>query len=77
MTQSQRLQLRAELPERYFSALPRIQSANFRLAYDPSRTYSLNELGGRLIAKGNAAAADDYFVPITFEFNNQGKVVSG
>lgn len=77
VTQSQRLQLRAELPERYFSALPRIQSANFRLAYDPSRTYSLNELGGQLIAKGNSAAADDYFVPITFEFNNQGKVVSG
>lgn len=77
VTQSRRVQLRAEVPERYFSALPRIRTANFRMAYDPTHTYSLQALGGQLVSKGNAATTDDFFVPITFEFNNQGNIVAG
>lgn len=77
ITQSRRVQLRADVPERYYSLLPRIQTANFRMAYDSQRTYSLSELGGRLVSKGTAANANDYFVPVIFEFNNQGNIVSG
>lgn len=78
VTQSRRVQLRADVPERSYSALSRIRTANFRMAYDESgRVYSLDELGGRLVAKGMAAEADDYFVPVIFEFNNKGNVLSG
>ena len=77
ITQTRRLQLRADVPERYYAQLSQVQTANFRMAYDDKRTYSLHELGGRLVSKGNAASANDYFVPIVFEFNNQGNIVAG
>lgn len=77
VTQSQRVQLRADVPERYYAKLSRIRTANFRTAYNKEHTYSLTELGGRLISRGNAATADDFFVPVIFEFNNQGNIVSG
>lgn len=78
VTQSKRVQLRADVPERYFGMLPRISSANFRMAYDDvSQVYSLSQLGGRLISKGKASGNGDAFVPVIFEFNNQGSIVSG
>lgn len=77
ITQNRRLQLRADVPERYYSLLSRISVANFRMAYDDGHTYSLNELGGRLVSKGHATATGEYFVPIIFEFNNQGNIVAG
>lgn len=77
VTQSQRVQLRADVPERYYAQLQRIHTANFRMAYNKERTYSLSELGGRLISRGKAATTDDFFVPIIFEFNNQGNIVAG
>lgn len=77
VTQSQRLQLRADVPERYYAQLQRIRTANFRMTYAKERTYSLTELGGRLISRGNAATSDDFFVPIIFEFNNRGNIVAG
>ena len=50
VTQSRRVQLRADVPERSYSALSRIRTANFRMAYDESgRVYSLDELGLSLI----------------------------
>lgn len=77
ITQNRRLQLRADVPERYYSLLSRISDANFRMAYDDSRTYSLSELGGRLVSKGHATTTGEYFVPVIFEFNNQGNIVAG
>lgn len=78
VTQSKRVQLRADVPERYFGMLPRISTANFRMAYDESdNVYSLSQLGGRLVSKGRASSTGDAFVPIIFEFNNQGSIVSG
>lgn len=78
VTQSKRVQLRADVPERYFGMLPRISTANFRMAYDESdKVYSLSQLGGRLVSKGRASSTGDAFVPVIFEFNNQGSIVSG
>ena len=78
VTQSRSLQLRADVPERYYTLLPRIVSANFRMAYEEGgNTYSVKELGGRLVSKGQASDNGDFFVPVTFEFNNQGNIVSG
>lgn len=78
VTQSRRVQLRADLPERYYNRLSGICSANFRMAYDENNTvYTLEKLGGRLISKGKATDGTDFFVPITFEFNNEGGIVPG
>ena len=77
-TQSQRLQLRADLPERHYAVLPQISDANFRMAYEPaSAIHSVSELGGRLVAKGRATEGEGYFVPIIFELNNQGNLMAG
>lgn len=78
VTQRRRLQLRADVPERYYSLLPRIVSAHFRPAYEEgNRTYALNELNGRLVTKGQATDETAHFVPVTFEFDNRGNVVPG
>ena len=78
VTQSRNVQLRADVPERHYEALSRIASANFRMAYDKSgQVYSLRQLGGRLLSKGHGAAEGSTFVPVIFEFHNQGHIVSG
>ena len=78
VTQSRRVQLRADVPERFYTMLPRIVTANFRMAYDSeNRVYSIKELGGRLVSKGKASDTDDHFVPVIFEFNNAGDIVAG
>lgn len=78
VTQSRRIQLRADVPERYFSLLPRITTANFRLGYDENReVFSVKNLNGRLVSRGRATESNGYSVPITFEMENRGRVVSG
>lgn len=77
ITTCQRLQLRADVPERYFSELKNITSAHFRMAYDNQRTYSLQELGGRLVSRGKTSESGSGFVPVIFEIGNQGHLLSG
>lgn len=78
VTQNNRLQLRADVPERFYSLLPNITTANFRMAYEEGKhTYALSELGGRLLSKGKSSNDDSFFVPVTFEFNNRGNIVPG
>ena len=78
VTQSRRLQLRADVPERFYNVMSRISTANFRMAYDDKkRVYSMSELGGKLVSKGKASGMDDFFVPVVFEFDNTGDIVSG
>jgi len=72
------VQLRADVPERFYAKLNGIVSANFRMAYDDGgKVYSLQKLGGRLVSKGQATETNDFFVPVTFEFNNEGGIVPG
>ena len=78
VTQSQRLQLSADLPERHFALLPQIQDATFRLSYEPEGTaHRVSEMGGKLVSKGKASSATGFSVPVTFELPNRGRLVSG
>ncbi len=78
ITQNRRLQLRAQVPERQYGFLPQIAGANFRLCYDNDTTvYHLSAMKGRLVSKGQASVTDDYFVPVTFEFDNIGDIIPG
>lgn len=78
VSQGGRVSLRAEVPERYYRCLSHITSANFRMAYGGrSEVVSLKALNGRLVAKGQVASETDYFVPVTFEFDGDGRFVSG
>lgn len=76
VTQARRLLLRAEVSERYYTQLRGIVSANFRTPYD-GQTHVLDSLGGRLLSYGRSAGGDSFYIPVTFEFDNRGDILSG
>lgn len=76
ITQSQKLQLRADISERYYKDLKNITSANFLIPYYDA-VYQLSELDGKLISYGKSASSDGFYIPVSFEFNNVGNIVPG
>lgn len=76
VTQTRRLRLRADVSERYYPALCRVASANFRTSYD-ARVYRLDSLGGRLLSYGKSTGDTSYYIPVTFEFDNRGNMLPG
>ena len=76
IAQSNRLMLRADVSERYYSSLPMVQSAHFKTPYD-EQVYRLADLRGRLLSYGRASGGDSFFVPVTFEFDNKGAILAG
>lgn len=75
VSQNRRLRLRADVSEKYYGLLSGIKDANFTTSYDDS-AYCLKDLGGRLIGYGKASDGD-YYIPVTFEFDNKGNLVAG
>lgn len=76
VTQNKKLQLRADVSERYYKDLGNITSANFKTSYD-NTIYNLSELNGRLVSYGRSTNSQEYYLPANFEFDNVGQVVSG
>jgi RND family efflux transporter MFP subunit len=76
VSQNKRLQLRAEVSETNFKALKHISSANFKPAYDDV-TYKLSDLNGRLLSYGKSSGDQDFYIPVTFEFDNTGDIIPG
>ena len=76
ITQNRKLFLRADVAEKYYSLLNTIQTANFQTPYD-KRVYALSELQGKLLSSGKAAETNSFYIPVTFEFNNQGNIIPG
>lgn len=77
VTQTKRLQLRAEVSERDYAQIAKVNSANFRPAYT-DRLYKTSELNGRLVAYGKVAVDEaSHYIPVTFEFDNVGDIVAG
>lgn len=75
VSQNRRLRLRADLSEKYFGKLGQIRDANFATSYGDG-VFRLKDLGGRLASYGRASDGD-FFIPVTFEFDNRGDVVPG
>lgn len=76
ISQNKRLQLRAEVSEKYFNSLKSINSANFRLPYN-EKLYKLSDLNGRLLSFAKASAQNSFYVPVTFELDNIGDIIPG
>ncbi|MDR1623440.1 MAG: efflux RND transporter periplasmic adaptor subunit [Tannerellaceae bacterium] len=76
VSQNRRLQLRAEVSETNFKALKHVRSANFKPAYDDV-VYKLSDLNGRLLSYGKSSGGQDYYIPVTFEFDNTGDIIPG
>ena len=75
VSQNRRLRLRADVSEKYYGLLSGIKDANFSTSYSDA-AYSLKDLDGRLIGYGKASGGD-YYIPVTFEFDNKGDLVAG
>ena len=70
------LLLRADVPQQYYGELKHITSTHFRPAYS-RRVYTLEELSGKLIAKGSTVAENDHYLPVYFEVENDGTLLEG
>lgn len=77
VSQNQRLQLRADVPERYYGSLPLISSANFIVTYAADTLFQLEQMNGRLLSSARTVNKGEGFLPVIFEFDNPGKVIPG
>ncbi len=77
VTQTRRLQLRAEVSQRDYAQLPKVTAAHFTPAYT-DKLYKTTDLNGRLVAYGKAASdVASHYIPVTFEFDNVGDIIPG
>ena len=76
LVRNDRLYLRADVPERYYSRLADVSTAHFRTS-DSDTVYRLDDWRGRLLASGQATGGGSYYVPVTFELDNPGNVLPG
>lgn len=76
VTQTRKLYLKANVPERYYSLLGTVRSAKFKTAYS-DRIYNIGAMNGRLVATGKSTGDGSPYIPVTFEFNNQADVMPG
>jgi RND family efflux transporter MFP subunit len=76
LSKNKRLQLRADVPAKYFKDLAQVAGAHFKVPYDDA-TYKLSELDGRLLSVGASLDQSSPYLPVTFEFNNSGVFIPG
>ena len=76
VSKNARLLLRADVPASYATKVQNFSSANFRTSAG-SEVYSVSKLGGRRLSAGTTAAAQPGYIPVCFEFTNNGTLVSG
>jgi cobalt-zinc-cadmium efflux system membrane fusion protein len=76
ITKNQKLIIKADVSQKYFAQLPSISSANFKLAYDPT-IFSLEDFNGRLLSYGKNAGINAGYLPVYFEIDNKGELLSG
>jgi RND family efflux transporter MFP subunit len=70
------LLLRADIPQQHYDRIKKIVTANFRPAFT-ERIYSVDELNGRLLARGSSVAENDHYIPLYFEVRNDGSLLEG
>lgn len=76
IAKNRNLIIKADVPQEHFKCLRDIISANFLTPYD-NRTYSIEELNGKLISYGKNADITSFYTPVYFEVDNSGDLISG
>lgn len=76
VSQNKSLVLNAEVPLKYAPILANIKTANIRSMND-SRSYSLEQLNGKILSYGKAAGSDNYLIPVNLQVENNGSFVAG
>lgn len=76
ISKNKKLIVQANVSQNYFSRLSSITSANFKTPQSDV-VYNTTALNGRIISYGKSASAATPFIPVTFEIDNEGQLVSG
>lgn len=76
ISKNKKLLLQANISQKYFSMLPSISSANFKIA-GSNKIHSTQDLNGRVVSYGRNAEAGTAFVPILFEIDNIINMIPG
>ncbi len=76
LSQNRRLQLRVDVPQRYYKSLASVTSAHFKTPYD-NQVYELERLNGHLLSYGKGAQAGGAYLPVVFELDNSGDMIPG
>ena len=76
VSQNRDLLLVAELQPSYFDLLNRIASANIRIP-NSNRTFTLEELNGRVFSYGKSVNAANPLVPVVFRIDNKVGLLAG
>lgn len=76
ISKNQRLLLQANVSQKYFSLLPNINSANFKIAGN-DKIYNTQTLNGRVVSYGRNANTGAAFLPLYFEVDNKINIVPG
>lgn len=76
VSKNKKLILQANVSQKYFSKLPTISSANFK-PIGTEQVFDTKMLNGKIVSFGKSTTANSAFLPITFEIDNIGNLVSG
>jgi len=76
ISQNRTLLLKADVQQKYTNILGQIRSANIRTLHD-NKTYTLEQLNGKVLSYGRNANNDNYLIPINLQIDNKGSFVSG
>ena len=76
ISKNKRLLIQANVSQSYFNRLPSITSANFKTPQSEI-VYNTSDLDGKIVSYGKSASANSPFIPVTFEVNNTGQLISG
>ena len=76
VTGNKKLMIQADIQQKYSSVINNITSANIKSPND-NRTYTLEELNGRITSLGRSANEDNYMIPVTMEIDKTDGFMSG
>ena len=76
ISKNKKLLVQANVSQNYFGRLSSITSANFKTPQSDV-VYNSTALNGKIVSYGKSASASTPFIPVTFEINNEGQLVSG
>jgi RND family efflux transporter MFP subunit len=76
VSQNRNLQIRAEVPGKYFEALGGITAVTVRIP-DSHKTYTLQDLNGKMLSCGQSTGSDRPLIPLLFRVDHKAGLLPG
>ncbi|MCC8146819.1 MAG: efflux RND transporter periplasmic adaptor subunit [Bacteroidales bacterium] len=76
ISRNKSLLLKADVPMKYASLLHSISTANFR-TMNNQKTYSLEDLNGKILSYGKTVNEDNFMLPVSFQMDNKADFIPG